>query len=39
LNKEVGTLAEDLDGMRKEQAKIQLKKDRIEKDLNTGITY
>jgi len=39
LQNEVDSLIEDLDSMRKEQAKVQLKKDRIDKDLNSGITY
>lgn len=37
LNKEVETLSEDLDSMRKDQAKIQLKKDSIERDMKDGI--
>jgi len=38
LTNEVVGLKDDLDTMRKEQAKVQLKKDRIDKDITSGIT-
>ena len=39
LKQDVGGLAGGLDSMQRERAKLQLKSDRIDKDLGAGITY
>ena len=39
LKQDVGGLADDLVSMQRERVKLQLKRDRIDKDLGAGITY
>ena len=39
LKQDVGGLADDLDSMQRVRAKLQLKRDRTNKDLGAGITY